>query len=277
MLAACGGGDGGQEPASEGSGSADATPGDSFLFLLRADTTVPPKDASVEDAMESARAIIEQRVEDFGGEADVDVLPGNELRVMVRHVFSSDEVAELIGNSGLLEFREPVIDNSGDVVCVDEDGTEFTVDRSQTSTAPTEEGGQTMRCFASEGVVGDVRWRATTGLDREGVQVALTGGHLRAGGASTESDPGQGTVLTLQFTAEGAALFREITERLVSYPLAIFVDGELIGAPTVISPISSGRADIEGLSESEANRLAIQFNQGVLPIPLEVIDVKELP
>jgi preprotein translocase subunit SecD len=68
----------------------------------------------------------------------------------------------------------------------------------------------------------------------------------------------------ITFNPEGAKLFEEITARNIGKPVAIFVDGVLISAPTVNEKISGGQAQIVGnYSLEEAQQLANQLNAGI--------------
>ena len=73
----------------------------------------------------------------------------------------------------------------------------------------------------------------------------------------------------LNFNAEGAKIFAELTKRLVGKPIAIFVGGELITAPTVNAMIPDGRAVITGkYSVEEAQKLANDITTGIVPAPI---------
>ncbi len=75
--------------------------------------------------------------------------------------------------------------------------------------------------------------------------------------------------VTIQFNDEGSELFTEITERNIDKPLAIFVGGDLISAPTVRTKISGGQAIIEGnFTIEEATELARDLNTGAIPAPI---------
>lgn len=77
--------------------------------------------------------------------------------------------------------------------------------------------------------------------------------------------------VSLQFNSAGAAKFEAITARNVSRPVGIFLDNELISAPTVSETISGGQAVITGqFTTTEARQLAIQLNAGALPAPIQV-------
>ncbi len=104
----------------------------------------------------------------------------------------------------------------------------------------------------------------------------LTGADLKRASVQFSSETGE-PVVGLEFTAEGAKKFGEITKRNVGKPLAIFLDGLPITAPKVNEPILSGEAVITGkFTAKEAKELAIQLNAGALPVPLKVVEQKNI-
>jgi SecD/SecF fusion protein len=75
--------------------------------------------------------------------------------------------------------------------------------------------------------------------------------------------------VSIQFNDEGSKLFEQITERNINKPLAIFVGGELISAPTVNEKISGGKAQITGnYTVATAGDLARDLNTGAIPAPI---------
>ncbi|MDD2744996.1 MAG: protein translocase subunit SecD [Candidatus Gracilibacteria bacterium] len=73
----------------------------------------------------------------------------------------------------------------------------------------------------------------------------------------------------LTFNDEGKAIFAELTKRLIGKPIAIFVGGELITAPTVQAIIPDGKAVITGQYTAEsAKKLASDINTGIVPAPI---------
>lgn len=104
-----------------------------------------------------------------------------------------------------------------------------------------------------------------TGLTGEFLERADVSFGNNMGGVSTP------TVL-LQFDSEGKDLFAEITKRNLGQPVAIYLDGEIISAPTVQAEILDGRAEITGdFDTEEAKTLARQLNEGSLPVPFELV------
>jgi protein-export membrane protein SecD len=73
----------------------------------------------------------------------------------------------------------------------------------------------------------------------------------------------------LIFNDDGKAIFGELTKRLISKPIAIFVGGQLITAPTVQTAITDGHAVITGnYTADSAKALANDINTGIVPAPI---------
>ncbi|OGB73785.1 protein-export membrane protein SecD [candidate division Kazan bacterium RIFCSPHIGHO2_01_FULL_44_14] len=76
----------------------------------------------------------------------------------------------------------------------------------------------------------------------------------------------------ITFNEEGRKLFADVTGRNIEKPLAIFLDKNLLSAPTVQGKIDSDSAVITGnFNVQEAKQLAIQLNAGALPVPIELV------
>ncbi|MGB9883496.1 MAG: preprotein translocase subunit SecD, partial [Microgenomates group bacterium] len=191
------------------------------------------KKEDLEDAINSARDIIEKRVNFFGvSEPVVQTLKsGNQYRVVVDlpGIENTDEAINLIGKTAQLQFMEEKIIDS----------------KTATPTAtfvPTE----------------------------------LTGKYIKKASLVFSQQDGRPQV-ALTFTEKGAKLFAEITKRNVNKPLAIVIDNSLITAPIVKQEIIDGNAVISGnFSVDEAKKLAIAINSGALPVPVKLIEQKNI-
>ncbi len=104
----------------------------------------------------------------------------------------------------------------------------------------------------------------------------LTGKDLKK--ATVQFSPQSGEpVVALEFTSEGSKKFSEITSRNVGKQLAIFLDDFPITAPVVNEPILTGQAVISGkFTTTEAKNLAIQLNAGALPVPIKIVEQKNI-
>lgn len=104
----------------------------------------------------------------------------------------------------------------------------------------------------------------------------LTGDKLKK--SSVQFDPQTNTpVVGLEFNQEGSKIFAEITKNNVDQVLAIFLDGTPIMMPKINSAILDGQAVISGdFTIQEAKQLSIQLNAGALPVPIKVLEQKNL-
>jgi preprotein translocase subunit SecD len=112
-------------------------------------------------------------------------------------------------------------------------------------------------------------WVPATGT-LNGQTVPLTGSYLVPGRQQVTFQSRAGLPdVAFEFNSDGATLFQQITQRLVGKPLGIFLDGELISAPTVQAVLGSNGV-ITGLSLEQARLLALQLNAGALPVPVQI-------
>ncbi|WP_428149528.1 protein translocase subunit SecD [Brevundimonas sp.] len=100
-------------------------------------------------------------------------------------------------------------------------------------------------------------------------RVLVSGENLtRAGvGADQSGRP----AIDFRFDGQGARRFGETTAANIGKPFAIILDGKVISAPTIQSPITGGTGQITGnFSIAEASELVNLLNGGALPAPLTV-------
>lgn len=99
----------------------------------------------------------------------------------------------------------------------------------------------------------------------------LSGKNLKRATVIFDPQTGEPTV-QLAWNAEGDKLFGDITGANIGKPLGIFLDGQLISAPTVQSKITGGTAVISGnFTLEETKTLARRLNAGALPVPITLI------
>lgn len=205
-------------------------------------TNIPEADRA--DAMESARDVIERRVNTFGvSEPVVQVNKGSngEYRIIAELAGIKDvkEAIKMIGETPILEFKEQ--DAAG-----------------STTLTPTGEASST-----EININTDSLWKNTE----------LTGKYLKRAVLQFAQD---GTPeVSLEFNADGAQMFEDITARNVGKPVAIFLDGYVISAPTVNEKITGGKAVISGqFNVDEAKLLVKRLNSGALPVPVSLVSQK---
>ncbi len=108
----------------------------------------------------------------------------------------------------------------------------------------------------------------------------LTGKDLKNAKAMINPSTGKPEI-QLEFNAEGAKIFGNVTSRLVQeYPnkdprraIAIYLDEELLTNPNVEEAIPSGKAVISGnRSFEEASNIAALLRGGALPVNVEIME-----
>jgi preprotein translocase subunit SecD len=197
------------------------------------DTSAPPNELSAELTVSFVAGDIERRILRFGG---YDILIEEGEGSLIRAEFNGitlEEAVLLLGQQANFEFREPVIEDDGRVTCQSSDGAHFlaakdtiVVNETDPATATCGEGSRT----------GLIQWQATTWASPDGQTIKLTGRYIReAQYVEQNGNP----YVSIDFAPEAAIGFEQVTTRLTGYPLAFFLDGELIAAPTVIVPISN--------------------------------------
>lgn len=198
--------------------------------------------AERDSAFESARNIIEKRVNFFGvSEPTIESLkmPPSTYRIIVQlpGATNVDQAISLIGKTAQLSFWEPGASASA-----------------QTATPSSL-----------------LDLQLTQVLGAQPKPTKLTGKDLKQAQVTFDQQTGQPQV-QLTFTSNGAKLFGQITSRNVGKPVAIVLDDQVIQAPIVNEAILNGSAVINGsFTTQQANDVVIQLNAGALPAPLHII------
>lgn len=116
----------------------------------------------------------------------------------------------------------------------------------------------------------------TTDTPPAGMETAyhtiMTGAELESVGVSTQELTGE-VVVTFTLTPKGTEIFADYTSTHQGQILGIALDKQIISAPSIKEPITSGKGMIEGNFTTEtANALTVQLRYGSLPVPLTVVD-----
>lgn len=112
--------------------------------------------------------------------------------------------------------------------------------------------------------------------DSQGKTV-LTGANLKSARAAYQPDEfgRQVPVVALEFDAEGAEIFAELTSSHIGKQVPIYLDGEVISSPVVNHAILNGEAVIMGIGSIEdAAELANLLRSGALPLELTQLEVR---
>lgn len=99
----------------------------------------------------------------------------------------------------------------------------------------------------------------------------LTGKDLKD--SRVQVDNAKNPLVGLEFNEEGTKKFAQATTRLYKQPISIVLDGEVLTAPIVDEPITTGQAVIRGQrSVEEAEQLSILLRSGALPVKMEIVE-----
>jgi len=103
-------------------------------------------------------------------------------------------------------------------------------------------------------------------------ETGLTGKNLKSASVQFKSQGLSEPEVSLKFDDEGTKLFAEITKKNIGKRVAIYLDGEIITAPTVQSEILNGEAVVTGnYTVEEAKALVKRLNEGALPVPISLV------
>lgn len=105
---------------------------------------------------------------------------------------------------------------------------------------------------------------------------ALTGKDVKK--ATVVYDPTTGKPqVQLEFDAEGEKKFTTLTEKNVGKGIGIFIDTQLLSAPTVSQKIIGDTAVITGdFRLEDAKQLAVAINSGALPLPIRLVEQRSI-
>ena len=217
--------------------------------LLEAD--LPAEQAIEPQAMQTARSIVENRVNGLGVTEAV-VQQAGDRRIVVEIPGSQDpeEALATLKQTGLLEFVD--FSSLAPEQAIALVGTKIETDFAQTSTVqPT----QTL----------------TTTQTTQVFNTVMTGAELKTVAVTSSQLNEPEVAFTL--SSEGAKIFSDFTTAHVKQVLAIVLDKEVISTPTINEPITDGQGVIQGnFTVESANALAVQLRYGSLPIPLKVVE-----
>jgi preprotein translocase subunit SecD len=198
------------------------------------------------DVIEGVKQKIERRVNAYGVTEPIVQTIRNErgsfVLVQLPGVKDIDEALNLIGQTAELDFRELVVDENGSPV-FDEEGKE--------------------------------QWVIAKATGSDGEERELSGKYLKPNAQVVLAPQTNEPEVAFEWNPEGAILFEQITERNLQKPLGIFLDNQIISAPTVQAVIKE-QGVITGLSLEEARTLAIQLNSGSLDVPLTLVERRDI-
>ena len=198
------------------------------------------------DVIDGVKQKIERRVNAYGVTEPIVQTIRNErgsfVLIQLPGVKDIDQALKLIGQTAELDFRELMIDSSGKAV-LDENGKE--------------------------------QWTIAKAKGSDGQERELAGKYLKPNAQVNLTQQTNEPEVAFEWNSEGAVLFEQVTQRNLQKPLGIFLDNQLISAPTVQAVIKE-KGVITGLNLDEARTLAIQLNSGSLDVPLALVERRDI-
>lgn len=229
--------------------------------LLEAD--LPPETAVTSEQMQTARDIVENRVNALGVvEPLVQVAGSRRIVVELPGIDNPEDAVATIKETGLLEFIDmSIISPEAAYALVGQTvQTDYGQPAAPAPTATAEAVSATPTTEAAPEPVAPV------------FQTVMTGAGLEDAGATTDPTTGEYQVAFV-LTEEGKQTFADFTSTHVGQILGIVLDKVLISAPRISVAITEGRGVIQGNFTAEsANALAVQLRYGALPVPLKVVE-----
>ncbi|MDI9485446.1 MAG: protein translocase subunit SecD [Bacillota bacterium] len=83
--------------------------------------------------------------------------------------------------------------------------------------------------------------------------------------------------IDLEFDGEGARLFAQLTTRFQGQATTIVLDGEVLQTVMIREPILEGKAQITGgMTMEEARHMVILLQEGSLPVPMKIMEIRNV-
>ena len=243
-------------------------------LVYEADTKDLPA-SEIKDAMTSLRGVIERRINAFGVAEPVIQVEQIGLGTEAKHrlivelpgVTDLKEAMKTIQVTPLLEFKTERPDG-------EEKEAILAAYKKFQANMVVEGGGATTTGSITAGADMSAAELALLQEDPYFISSGLTGRYLKRAQVQFGSQSLSPSI-SLEFNDDGAKLFAALTKANVEKPLAIYLDGQLLSAPTVREEIRDGRAEISGqFTVDEARELTRNLNLGALPVPIKLISTE---
>ncbi|MFA5004546.1 MAG: protein translocase subunit SecD [Candidatus Omnitrophota bacterium] len=213
-------------------------------LLLKIDTSHLTGQAKL-DACDRAVEVIRNRIDEFGvRETSIQKQGDDEIVVQLPGVTDRQRAIDIIGKTAMLEFK-----------LVSDDP-----EKLRAALAGTVPEGYELKHITDD----------NESLLLESKTV-LVGDSLTNASVRFDQSQFNEPIVALQFNAEGAQKFAQITASNVGRRLAIVLDGKVQSAPRIREAIPSGEAVITGRFDAQsAQDLALILRVGALPAPMHI-------
>ncbi len=239
-------------------------------ILLEAD--VPPNQPVDRGNLEDTRRIIENRVNALGvSEPVVQIAGTRRIVVELPGVTNLEQAVNTIKQTGLLEFVD-----AGTTPIPEGTIIRTTMDVSPTETIPLT-GTPTLTPTPALTGTALITGTAPVSPTERIYRTIMTGRNLRS--ARPQLDQFRQPEVAFTLDAEGTRLFAEYTSRNVGRYLCIVLDKKVISCPVIQEPITQGQGVIRmgsGSTLADAEALAVTLRYGALPVPLKIVDTRNI-
>ncbi len=222
-------------PLAGGNGrTLDVTETDSGVQLTLTDAAIADK---VRHAVTQSIEVLNRRINAMGTKETVVERQGSSrILIEVPGLQDTTRLKQIIGQTAKLDFQ--LVADPGDPP-------------NEVETLPMQKGGGTITVQK---------------------RIMVDGADLVDAQQSFDQQTGEPDV-TFRFNLRGAQKFGLVTSENVGRPFAIVLDGKVISAPVIRSPITGGTGQITGnFTLDEASSLAILLRAGALPAKLTVVE-----
>lgn len=218
--------------------------------LLEAD--LPPEEEVTGEQMDTARQIIDQRVNALGvAEPLVQVEGDRRILVELPGIENPEDAISLIQETALLEFVDSGSQPLPEGLCI----------------RTTQNNGRPSPC--------EVTPDGQTAPEAPTFETVFTGADLRQANAETDGFGSYFVAFSLQ--PDQSEAFANYTRDNQGQFLTIVLDKQVISSPQISSVIDQGQGTITGnFTLEEAQRLALQLRFGSLPIPLRIESTRQV-
>ncbi len=212
----------------------DVTQTDAGVQLALTDAAIADK---VRHAVTQSIEVLNRRINAMGTKETVIAQQGlNRVLIEVPGLQDTTKLKEIIGQTAKLDFQ--LAADPGDPP-------------NEVETLPMQKGGGTIAVQK---------------------RIMVDGADLVDAQQSFDQQTGEPDV-SFRFNLRGGQKFGRVTSESVGRPFAIVLDGKVISAPVIRSPITGGTGQITGnFTIDEASNLAILLRAGALPAKLTVVE-----
>lgn len=248
----------------------DLTGGSQLTIQLNTTDKVPE---ITPEKLQGVRTVISRRVNGLGvSEAVVQSVGDDRILVQLPGISDPEEAERVLGGTAQLEFKTQA-DNPEVEAQIQVRQQELNELLLQLSSESPENAQQLESQI-------EAKTQEIRGLTEQLFEESELNGEKLKTASFAPTPQGNNWRVLLEFNDEGARLFAELTKKIAGTgrPLGIFLDNELISAPSVDvqyaqTGITGGNVEISGnFTLERAKELALQLEGGALPVPVEIVE-----